>query len=99
MTHSKKITTCDCGTKSLKKLVKENFQEGDPIGVTFVGTDVLLVATGEFRELRDEAIVVKNIFNLPGQDSISFIPLTDLNSVEKLEKLPDDPSMKAIRPN
>ncbi|MDX8366796.1 hypothetical protein [Cytobacillus sp. IB215665] len=96
MTHNG-ITTCDCGTKSLRKLVKENFKKGDPIGVTFVGTDVLLVAVGEFLELRDEAIVVKNIFNLPEQDSISFIPLTDTNSIEKLEKFPDDPSPVAIR--
>ncbi|WP_335872273.1 hypothetical protein [Bacillus sp. 2205SS5-2] len=99
MTHTNKILTCDCGTRSLKKLVKENFKKGDPIGVTFLGTDVLLVAIGEFRELSDEALVIKNIFNLPGQDSISFIPLTDLNSIEKLEKFPDDPSMFTIRPN
>ncbi|NDI37103.1 hypothetical protein [Chengkuizengella sediminis] len=87
-TCPKKIQDCNCCTTSLKKAIEENFDQFDLIGITFVGTDVLLVAIGTFIDVRDEVLVVRNIFNIPGTESTSFIPLCDLLSVDKLDNPP-----------
>ncbi|MDP5276238.1 hypothetical protein [Chengkuizengella axinellae] len=98
-TCCKKIQTCDCCIISLKKQIEENFDEFDPIGLTFVGTDVLLVAVGTFIAVRDEVLVARNIFNIPGTESTSYIPLCDLLSVDKLDNVPAEGNVFTIQPN
>ncbi|MFS1511439.1 hypothetical protein VQL36_03235 [Chengkuizengella sp. SCS-71B] len=87
-TCPKKIQDCNCCTTSLKKAIEENFDEFDLIGITFVGTDVLLVAIGTFIAVRGEVLVARNIFNIPGTESTSYIPLCDILSIDKLDNPP-----------
>ncbi|NBI29153.1 hypothetical protein [Chengkuizengella marina] len=87
-TCPKKIQDCNCCTTSLKKAIEENFDQFDLIGLTFFGGVNIAVAVGIFIDVRDEVLVARNIFNIPGTESTSFIPLCDILSVDKLDNPP-----------
>lgn len=78
--NDEKVITCDCCTKSLKKLIHANFENGDIIGLTFIYEGMASIATGRFVKVVGAVVVVKDLLL---EDTTSFVPLCDISSVEK----------------
>lgn len=81
--------------ETLSKFICYNFDEGDIIGLTFVGEGVASIAIGVFVKIFDGVVVVRDLFI---EDTTSFIPLCDVSSVEK-GIIPVEGSNKAISVN
>ncbi|WP_432401393.1 hypothetical protein [Wukongibacter sp. M2B1] len=78
--YHKKLLTCDCCTEALSKLIRRNFEVGDIIGLTFIEQGVASIATGIFQKVVDGVVVVKDLLL---EDTISYVQLCDVSSVEK----------------
>ncbi len=76
----KKVITTTMGTQTLAKMIKANFEKGDIIGLTFINEGTAAIAQGIFMAVIETVVVVKDLL-LEG--TMSFIPLSDVNSIEK----------------
>jgi len=72
-------TVCSCCTESLARLIRREFRRGDPIGITFVEQGVATIFLGMFLDLSGTVLVVNDLFL---EDTVSFIPLCDISSIE-----------------
>lgn len=75
-----KVLTCDCCTEDLSKLIRDNFDRGDIIGLTFIDQGKAAIITGIFIRMVGSVVVVRDLFI---EDTFSFVPLCDISSVEK----------------
>lgn len=75
-----RIPICNCCVEGLEKQIRENFKKNENIGVTFIGNQVAFIFVGRFVEVKNAVLVVKDIF-VP--DTLSFLPLCDIASIEK----------------
>lgn len=76
---SNDITTCNCCTENLARLIKCEFRRGDPIGITFVGEGSAFIFVGVFLALEGTILVISDLFI---DKTISFIPLCSVDSIE-----------------
>ena len=78
--YTKKIIDLNYCTYSLSKLIRENFEIDDIIGLTFIENGVASIATGRYKGIYGCAIKVSGLLI---DDIISYVPLNDVSSVEK----------------
>ncbi|NMH70119.1 hypothetical protein LS684_22630 (plasmid) [Cytobacillus spongiae] len=74
------VDTCDCCVIGLEKTIREQFRCGDTIGITRLGDVSAGIFVGRFRGLKYSVLEIDDLL-VPG--TTSFIPLCDIESVEK----------------
>lgn len=66
-------------TEDLARLIRRELRKGDIIGVTFLVDGNAVIFTGRYRALEGYVLVVENLFI---DHTFSFIPLSDITSIE-----------------
>lgn len=77
---TKKVLDLNYCTYSLCKLIRENFVIDDIIGLTFIENGVASIATGRYKGIYGCVIKISGLLI---DDTISYVPLNDVSSVEK----------------
>lgn len=71
---------CDCCTATLSKIIRKEFKKGDIIGITFIEQGTASIASGFFQKIIGTVVVVKDLLV---ENTTSFVPLCDVDSIEK----------------
>ncbi|KGX92082.1 hypothetical protein N781_03070 [Pontibacillus halophilus JSM 076056 = DSM 19796] len=80
--NSRRDSNCTiaCDIASLARFIEDNFCCADTIGLTFIEQGTASIATGQYVEVRDAVVVVKNLLR---ENTTSYVPLSKVDSVEK----------------
>ncbi|TMU85070.1 hypothetical protein FGG79_14370 [Bacillus sp. BHET2] len=82
------VDTCNCCVIGLEKTIRDHFRCGDTIGITRFGDASAGIFVGRFRGLKYSVLEIDDLL-VPG--TTSFVPLCDIDSVERGLQFQDQP--------